>query len=226
MRLKVTEVNVERNAVVPARGWLARLYLWACERLYAKLAWGYDVVSWLVSLGNWRRWQAGVWQEVRGQKVLEIGAGTGALLVQGTRRGLSLVGVDRSPAMLAVAQRRVAKEGIPARLIQGDGRALPLAAQAFDTVMATFPAGYIFDAATLAEMRRVLHDPGRLVILGLWVELHLGQVGRWLPVFYGRPSEASLDAMAQRVAAAGFGVRWVEQRTGLFTVGVLVADRK
>jgi hypothetical protein len=75
-------------------------------------------------------------------------------------------------------------------------------------------------------MRRVLRKGGRLVILGLWVELHMGKIGRWLPLFYGRPSKNSLKAMVKHVETAGFDVRWVEQSEGHFTVGVLVADRE
>jgi ubiquinone/menaquinone biosynthesis C-methylase UbiE len=199
--------------------------LWACERLYDELAWFYDLVSWLVSAGHWRRWQAGIWQEVRGTRVLEAGCGTGAMVVQGAQRGLSMVGVDRSPAMLAVANKRIRQLQSDGQLLLGDGRALPLQHGSFDSVMATFPAGYILDPTTLAEMRRVLRPGGKVVILGLWVELHLGKVGRLLPLFYGRPSGESLSAIVQRVEAAGFQARWVEQRNGIFTVGVLVAER-
>jgi hypothetical protein len=32
------------------------LYLWLAERLYHELAWAYDGISWLVSLGAWSRY--------------------------------------------------------------------------------------------------------------------------------------------------------------------------
>jgi ubiquinone/menaquinone biosynthesis C-methylase UbiE len=183
-------------------------------------------VSWFVSGGQWRRWQAGVWQEVHGSDVLEIGFGTGELLVQGAQRGMTMVGIDRSPVMLEVARQRAMRRDIPFRATLGDGRALPFDRHQFDTVMATFPAGYILDSSTLAEIRRVLRAEGRLVLVGLWVEPHLGRVGRLLPIFYGRPNEASLEAIAQRVGAAGFRARWVEQYHRRSTVGLLVANRE
>ncbi|MCC6456493.1 MAG: class I SAM-dependent methyltransferase [Caldilineaceae bacterium] len=226
MRLSDKEVNVEARIMVPRLSWVARAYQWACARLYLELAWAYDWVSWLVSGGHWRRWQAGVWAEVRGQDVLELGVGTGELLVQGSQRRFSMVGVDRSPTMIEVTRRRAVQKQVGVRAILSDGRALPFQDEVFDTVMATFPAGYILEAATLAEMRRVLRRGGRVVLLGLWVELQFGWMGRMLPVFYGRPAEASLTATAERLAAAGFEARWVEQQDGPFTVGVLVADRE
>jgi SAM-dependent methyltransferase len=229
MRLRGQEVNGMTRDKVPSK-WGARLilrvYLWACERLYHELAWWYDRVSWIVSVGQWRRWQAGVWQEVHGSDVLEIGFGTGELLAQGAQQGLAIVGLDRSPVMVEVARQRATKRDAPFRATLGDGHALPFERHQFDTVMATFPAGYILDLSTLAEIRRVLRAEGRLVLLGLWVDLHLGRIGRWLPVFYGRPGDASLEAIVRRVCAAGFRARWVEQRHGQFTVGLLVADRE
>ncbi len=226
MRPSVTEVNVKPAIPQVQASWIVRLYLWTCERLYYELAWWYDLVSWVVSGGHWRRWQAGVWEEVRGTDVLELGFGTGELLIQGAHRGLTMVGLDRSPAMMEVARWRAERAQTAVRSVLGDGRLLPFDNGVFDTAIATFPAGYIFEEETLLELRRVVRAGGRLVILGLWVDLDLGWMGRLVPVFYGRPRDAAQDAMAMRVAAAGFVARWVEQRSGRFTVGVLVADGK
>lgn len=225
MRRSSNQVNVPQERVVPRQGWLVRAYLWACEVLYHQLAWGYDVVSWLVSAGHWRRWQRGVWQEVRGQRVLEVGCGTGAMVVEGLARGFDVVGVDRSSPMLAVAQARLVERGKLCPLLQGDGRELPFAEGTFEAVIATFPAGYILELTTLSEIHRVLDQEGQLVLLGLWVDLRLGLLARWIPLFYGRPHDHVLDVMVQRVNAAGFRARWVEQGDGPFTVGVLVAER-
>ena len=223
MRRRVTKVNVNEQDNVPRQSWMERLYLRACERLYDELAPQYDRVSWLVSFGHWRRWQRGIWDEVQGQRVLEMGCGTGAMLVDGTRRGLRMVGVELSPAMLLLARRRLNLARSDANLLGGDGMCLPLDATQFDTVMATFPAGYILAPATLAEVRRVLRVQGRFVILGLWVTWHIGWLARLLPVFYGKPSVAMRNGIVQRMQEAGFGVRLVEQRHGYFTMGGLVA---
>jgi SAM-dependent methyltransferase len=226
MRLRAKEVNVTSGMAQKRSSWIVRLYLWACERLYHEFAGYYDAVSWMVSGGYWRRWQAGVWEEVEGRDVLELGFGTGELLIQGGRQGLTMFGLDRSPAMLDVARRRTRRMNVPTHIVQGDGRTLPFDEGLFDTVIATFPAGYILEPVTLLEVRRVLRPGGRFVILGLWVALDLGDFGRMFPVFYGRLSEEAQAAIAARVAAAGFMPRWVEQKAGRFTVGVLVAERQ
>jgi SAM-dependent methyltransferase len=225
MRRRAQEVNAKQSAPVPDTSWLVRAYVWACERLYDQLAPAYDLVSWLVSFGQWRRWQTGVWRELRGHAVLELGCGTGAVLVTGTRQGKAMTGVDRSPRILAVAMQRISTSHSEAKLIQGDGNSLPLASHSFDSVVATFPASYILQAATLAEVRRVLPSGGCFVIAGLWVEVRAGQWRPRLPVFYGKPDDAALAQILQRLADAGFDAHWVEQRHGWFTVGTLVADR-
>jgi len=224
MRLRVVNVNASQHEVVPYRVWIERIYLWACERLYDELAGHYDLVSWLVSGGQWRSWQAGVWDEVYGKRVLELGCGTGTMLVEGAQRGLHVVGVDRSPAMLAVAQRRVNIARSDAELLRGDGIMLPLGENQFDTVIATFPAGYILAPETLAEVGRVLRVDGRFIVLGLWVEVHMGILARLLPVFYGRPTDSVCMGIEQRMKTAGFRMRWLEQRKGFFTIGGFVAE--
>ena len=86
--------------------WLARLYLWATHRLYNQFAWAYDVASWVISLGQWSRWRRmaldhvprkGV--HVTGQRVLELGFGTGELLIEMAERGWRVCGLELSPAM-------------------------------------------------------------------------------------------------------------------------------
>ena len=67
----------------------------------------------------------------RGGPVLDLGCGTGRLLVPLVRDGHIVAGVDRAPAMLARARARIARLGPPVRrralLVRGDFRALPFA---------------------------------------------------------------------------------------------------
>ena len=226
MRLAPIEVNVPQGSTVPQGTWVGRLYLWACERLYYELAWGYDLVAFLVSAGQWRAWQRCVWHHVRGHDFLELGAGTGAMLADGAMRGYAMVGIERSSAMIMHAARRIKRAGVKALLTQGDARSLPMSDESFDSVIATFPAGYIFMPETLAEMRRVLRPGGRIVLVGVWVELQWGPLGEWIPVFFGRPAAGVRAAILQRFTEAGLHGQWVEQPQGAVTVGILVAERE
>jgi SAM-dependent methyltransferase len=74
--------------------------------LYNELAWTYDAVSWLVSLGHWRQWQRAALPFVMGQRVLEIGHGPGHMLAALRAQGVNVIGLDLSPFMGQMARQR------------------------------------------------------------------------------------------------------------------------
>ncbi|MCA9874663.1 MAG: methyltransferase domain-containing protein [Anaerolineales bacterium] len=130
--------------------------------LYNELAWTYDLVSWLVSLGEWRAWQQAALPFVAGRDVLEIGHGPGHMLLALQNARYDVVGLDLSPFMGRRAQRRTQRT-VP--LVRGKVQDLPLATAVFDTVLATFPTEYIIDPAALTAVARVLRPDGRLVVV-------------------------------------------------------------
>ena len=147
----------------------------------------------------------------RATHVLELGFGTGVLLTQLAQAGYTTWGVDASPSMVDIAQRRLERDRSHAYLIQGRGQALPFADEQFDTIVATFPAPYILEAATLAECARVLRKAdtaqvggGRLVIVGLWVELANPRLRHLPAVFYGAPAPDFVAELHSRLAHHGF----------------------
>src|SRR4051812_42265646 len=75
-----------------------------------------------------------------GGPVLELGCGTGRISIPLARAGVSLVGIDRSEAMLARARQRVKRGRMAAhaRLLRGDIRALPFRPATFPLVMAPY----------------------------------------------------------------------------------------
>ncbi len=130
--------------------------------LYNEMAWTYDAVSWLVSLGHWRAWQAAALPFVMGERVLEIGHGPGHMLAALEAQGFVVTGLDLSPYMGQMAQRRLG-ESVP--LVQGLVQQLPWPSAVFDTILSTFPTEYIVAPETVAALWRVLRANGRLVIV-------------------------------------------------------------
>jgi ubiquinone/menaquinone biosynthesis C-methylase UbiE len=97
-----------------------------------------------------------------------------------------------------LAGRNLRRAGyVPSDLVRGLAQALPFASSSIDTVVSTFPSEYIFDAMTLAEVRRVLVSGGRLVTLPVaWPSNQL------LSLLFKVTGEAPSEAMDQVKARA------------------------
>jgi ubiquinone/menaquinone biosynthesis C-methylase UbiE len=112
-----------------------------------------------ILFGGGREWLA----ERADGRVLEVAIGTGRNLpLYGA--GVTITGVELSPAMLAIARQRAAGRDVDLR--EADAEHLPFGDAAFDTVvcalsLCTIPS----PAAAIVEMRRVLRPGGRLLLL-------------------------------------------------------------
>ena len=80
--------------------------------LFAAIAPRYDLINDLQSLGLHRRWKRlfSKWLHVKpGERALDLCCGTGDIAFALQAAGAEVVGIDFSPAMLAVAQERAKK---------------------------------------------------------------------------------------------------------------------
>lgn len=98
-------------------------------------------------------------------RVLEVGIGTGLNMPFYDRAKVqSLVGVDPSQQMHALARRRSERVGLPVDLRLLSAEQLPLESGSFDCVVCTYTLCSVPDPlAALAEMRRVLRPGGKLL---------------------------------------------------------------
>jgi len=132
--------------------------------LYNELAWSYDIVAWLVSLGQWRAWGRTTLAHLQSDRVLELGHGPGHLLVTLARQGFAPVGLDLSPAMIRQAKKQTHRIPLKVPLVRARTQALPFRDGSFDNVVATFPTEFIVHPQTLREITRALVSEGRLIV--------------------------------------------------------------
>src|SRR5262249_7213750 len=106
-----------------------------------------------------------------GAPVLEIGCGTGRILLPVAKTGVEIVGLDRSPTMLAILRQKLAKLSTESQrkieLIEGDMRNFALGRR-FNLVMIPYRA--FLHLLTPKEQRQALTciyehlaDNGRLI---------------------------------------------------------------
>ena len=179
--------------------------------LYHQFAWTYDLVAATVSLGRWKDWVQSALPYLDG-RVLEIGYGPGHLQLSLHEKGLSVFGLDESRQMAHQASHRLRKKDFLPDLSRGYAQDLPFPKNGFDTVVATFPAEYIFDSQTLIEIRRVLAPGGKLVVIpSAWItgkRVH-ERLAAWLFRVTGqtRALDKVIPEMKMHFARSGFEVR-------------------
>lgn len=105
----------------------------------------------------------GALQPAAGERLLDIGCGTGTLLELATARGATGLGVDISPAMVEAATARV--PGAQFRV--ADAQTADLRdAEPFDAVMSRFGVMFFDDpAAAFGNIRRAVRPGGRLAFV-------------------------------------------------------------
>ena len=144
-------------------------------QMFDRIARRYDFVNRVLSIGldkGWRRRTVRSLQLGEAPKVLDLATGTGDLAIDIARMtpGATVVGLDPSPGMLAIAHDKIAKKQLADRvtLVEGDAQVLPYADGEMDAITIAFGIRNVPDRArALREMARVVRPGGRIAILEL-----------------------------------------------------------
>jgi ubiquinone/menaquinone biosynthesis C-methylase UbiE len=120
-------------------------------------------------------------------RVLDIGCGTGSLVVMIKRRNpdVEVVGLDPDPRALARARRKGQRAALSIQLDQGFSDELPYPESSFDRVFSSFMFHHLEAAEkekTLREVRRVLRPGATLHMLDFATpdSNSAGRFARWL----------------------------------------------
>ncbi len=140
--------------------------------MFDRIAPRYDLLNRLLSFGIDRIWRRNVVKLLKGLQapmILDVATGTGDLAVEICKiNPVAVYGVDLSPLMLAVAQKKIQKKKLHMTipLKEGDSETLPFEDDFFDAVTVAFGVRNFENLDKgLAEMQRVLRSGGKLIVL-------------------------------------------------------------
>jgi demethylmenaquinone methyltransferase/2-methoxy-6-polyprenyl-1,4-benzoquinol methylase len=173
--------------------------------LFAVVAPRYDLINDLQSFGwhrCWKRRLVSLAAAAPHQQALDLCCGTGDVTLALARHGASVVGLDFSEPMLAVAERRFkiqsSKLKVDGRMpmvrwLRGDALAIPFGDGGFDIVTISYGLRNLSDwRAGLDEMWRVARPAGRLLVLdfgkpanALWRRIYFAYL-RWFVPWFGK----------------------------------------
>jgi ubiquinone/menaquinone biosynthesis C-methylase UbiE len=130
----------------------------------------YDLMTRLMGADRARRALLDRAQIRSGHHVLEVGCGTGSLIVQLKRShpATDVVGLDPDPKALARARRKAARAAVSIQLDQGFGDELPYPDASFDRVFSSLMFHHVptdQKGNTLREVQRVLKPGGEFHML-------------------------------------------------------------
>lgn len=136
----------------------------------------YDLFTAVLGAGKVHRTLVDQAELAPGQRVLEIGCGTGNLSVRAKRAqpGVDFVGSDPDPLALARARRK-ARDLTGIRFERGYAQRLPYPDASFDRVLSALMLHHLdpeTKAAAAAEVARVLRPGGRLHLVDFTGQAH------------------------------------------------------
>jgi ubiquinone/menaquinone biosynthesis C-methylase UbiE len=132
----------------------------------------YDTFTWLLGVPRVHRRLVELAAIEPGQRVLEIGCGTGNLALRAQRMhpDAEVVGIDPDPLALERARRKADRAGLSVRWDRGKAGELPYPDESVDRVLSAFMFHHLDDTekkSALAEVRRVLRPGGQLHLVDI-----------------------------------------------------------
>lgn len=134
----------------------------------------YDRVVGVLTLGRerkFRQWTLNLGVLKNSDSVLDVGCGTGSLLLEAAEclgSSANLHGIEPSPEMASHARRKAESSAVSLEVVEGSADSLPYSDASFDVIFCTLVLHHLPESMrenAVREMRRVLRADGRLVLV-------------------------------------------------------------
>jgi ubiquinone/menaquinone biosynthesis C-methylase UbiE len=100
----------------------------------------------------------------KGEPLLDVGCGTGSLVLGLAAKGCRVTGLDQRPEGIEAARARLGETTANAEFVLGDAELLPFADASFAGALALDVLEHVDDDRVLAELRRVVRPNGWLFL--------------------------------------------------------------
>ena len=174
------------------------------EEMFDNIAPSYDRLNHIISFNLDRIWRRRVMRIVRrakATKIMDIATGTGDLAIAMAKRvdRTQILGIDLSEEMLAVARRKVQKQGLEERIMleKGDAENLHMVETgSIDAATVAFGVRNFENLeGGLKEIHRTLREGGKFVVLELSVPKN-----RFIRWFYAQYSHRILPGIGAMIS--------------------------
>jgi len=195
----------------------------------------YDAFTNILTLGHigmLRSMTVDLSQLKPGEKILDVGCGTGGVTIPAKQRvgnNGDAAGIDPAPEMIAVAKKKAARKGLEIDFRVGVIESLPYEDGTFDVVTSSLMMHHLpheLQVRGLAEIRRVLKPGGRVFIadmLRLSKSLH-DRLFATLTLHGGRVERFGIQDLPKTMEEAGFeNIQLLKE--SFLTIGFLQASR-
>ncbi|MBQ8179512.1 MAG: ubiquinone/menaquinone biosynthesis methyltransferase [Candidatus Methanomethylophilaceae archaeon] len=144
--------------------------------VFTEIADYYDEMNEIMSMGmvqGWHRFMMRKAGDIRGKTCLDVGTGTGEIAFHVARtagEGSEVIGVDITPRMLELAERKEAELDLPVKIDWrvGDALALDIPDGSVDLVTSGYMLRNVTDILqAVTEMHRVLAPGGKVIVAEL-----------------------------------------------------------